>query len=407
MDNQFKNVKTNARHLSKAMWYEWRMKLLEGLKEGLSTIGHGLEEDALRLTQQEQILQPVLPGLTEEYDKLEHQVKLAQAQADELAECDQEELKETRDQLVKVEDELTSKRQMVEELQTQFKEREDQLEVALTQKQECIKAIQEAEKIRQDCRGWSMSEVAALQGKLSSDMFVYALAHRVPAKVYSIEAEHGWTISSATGSALSMTYRRAIQLHFSPSALNPNASKERPLAGENAPISLTYIADANEHHPQILTTEKRFFLQIIRAHLQCLNQSQTKTKDLLGFVSSSWDLTTLIAEEARALGVGYLSEPVIKGDEIMAICSTIFLRAMQTKVEVTYELKVGSREGVSKLSLSVKPSVRVCYGETLNEKKMSEFVNSRMKGVEGYGVWAQATKELEEKLLSRGKKERK
>ena len=45
MDNQFKNVKTHARLLSKAMWYEWRMKLQDGLEAGLLRISEGLDAD--------------------------------------------------------------------------------------------------------------------------------------------------------------------------------------------------------------------------------------------------------------------------------------------------------------------------------------------------------------------------
>ena len=165
MDNQFKNVKTNARLLSKAMWYEWRMKLLDGLTEGLIKISEDMEHDGLSLTQQEQIIQPVLPGLIEEHGRLESQVQVAQAQADELADCDQEELRYARETLDSLEGELESKQKLVEELQGQLREKEDGLEHVVARKQLCMDDIKEAEKIRQDCRGWSSSEVAALQGK--------------------------------------------------------------------------------------------------------------------------------------------------------------------------------------------------------------------------------------------------
>ena len=167
MDNQFKNVKTNARLLSKAMWYEWRMKLLDGLKEGLMTIGHDMETDARLLTQQEQLLQPVLPYLTAEHESLEKQVQVAQAQADELAGCDQEELKEARGQLVGIQEDLETKRQLIEELQNKLREREDKLEEILACKQVYSRETEGAEKTRRDCRGWSTQEVASLQCKLS------------------------------------------------------------------------------------------------------------------------------------------------------------------------------------------------------------------------------------------------
>ena len=165
MDNQFKNVKTHARLLSKAMWYEWRMKLLDGLKEGLLKIGESMDEDNQSLTQQEQIIEPVLPGLIEKHDRLESQVQIAQAQADELADCDQEELKEARDDLLSIEQDLEEKQKLVEELRNQLREKENILGDVIERKQECLDEIKEAEKIRQDCRGWSSKEVSALQGE--------------------------------------------------------------------------------------------------------------------------------------------------------------------------------------------------------------------------------------------------
>lgn len=168
MDNQFKNVKTHARLLSKAMWYEWRMKLLDGLKEGLLKICEGMDQDGQSLTQQEQILQPVLPGLIEKHEQLESQVQVTQAHADELADCDQDELLEARESLLLIEQDLGAKQKLVEELHIQLREKENILVDVVERKQECIDDIKEAEKIRWDCRGWSSKEVLTLQGKCQS-----------------------------------------------------------------------------------------------------------------------------------------------------------------------------------------------------------------------------------------------
>lgn len=389
MDNQFKNVKTHARLLSKAMWYEWRMKLLDGLKEGLVKIGEGMEADGMLLTQQEQMIQPVLPGLIEEHERLEKQVSIAQAQADELADCDQDELKEARDSLMSIERDLEAKQKLIEDLQNQLREREDGLTDVIERKQECIDEIKEAEKVRSQCRGWSSTEVSSLH-----------------ANVTALEDSRGWTIVSAAEPALTMIYNRTLQLFFAPSSFE---SKDSVATSEKSPISLTYIADAREYHPQPLTTEKRFFLQIMRAQLQCLQQSQTKVKDLLAFVSSSWEIASTIAEQARILGVSYITEPTIKSDEVMAIRSFILLNAMKTKVEVVFEVKVRSGDGIASLGIGVKSSAKVCYGEGLKEKKMGEFLESKIagkgKGAKERGVWAKAVGELEERLVVRGKKQ--
>ena len=164
MDIQFKNVKTHARLLSKAMWYEWRMKLLDGLKEGLLKIGEGMEEDDRLLTQQEQMIQPVLLGLTEEHERLEEQVSIAEAQAAELADCDQDELKAARDNLISIEQDFEAKQKLVEDLENQLREREDGLADVIERKKECIDEIRAAGKIRSQCRGWSSTEVLTLHG---------------------------------------------------------------------------------------------------------------------------------------------------------------------------------------------------------------------------------------------------
>ena len=174
MDSQFKNVKTHARLLSKAMWYEWRMKLLDGLKEGLVRINDGFVEDVEILSQQEELLQPLLPGLIEEHDALAADAQLLQTQADELASCDQEELADTRKQLFEVNEDLDAKRQMIADMQQQLREQEEDIGRVVERKHECIEEIQEAERVREDCKGWSASEVAALKGTTSSpNLFSY------------------------------------------------------------------------------------------------------------------------------------------------------------------------------------------------------------------------------------------
>ena len=77
---------------------------------------------------------------------------------------------------------------------------------------------------------------------------------------------------------------------------------------------------------------------------------------------------------------------------------------MKTKVEIVFEISVRSGEGVDALGVDVKANAKVCYGENLKEKNMAEFVESRIKGVQGPGVWVNAVGELEEKLIARGKK---
>ena len=206
-------------------------------------------------------------------------------------------------------------------------------------------------------------------------------------------------------SSVTMTYKQTLQLYFCPSAFNSSGQDEASSDhARNAPISLTYTADGHPYHPKPLTTEKRFFLQIMRAQLQCLQQSRTSVKDLLAFVSSGWEIASIVADEASMLSIGYITEPTITSDEVMAIRSVILLQAMRTKVEVIFEVKVRSGEGVAPLGVGVKSNAKVLYGEGLKEKKMAEFLESKIKGAKDRGTWVRAVGELEGRLRARGKK---
>ena len=199
-----------------------------------------------------------------------------------------------------------------------------------------------------------------------------------------------------------MTYKGTLQLFFTPASFG--SGSRPPTNSENSPISLTYIADVHSYHPKPLTTEKRFFLQIMRAQLQCLQQSQTTVRDLLAFVSTSWEIASTIVKEAHILGVSYITEPTITSDEVMAVRSCILLQAMRTKVEVVFEVKVRSGEGVAALDTTVKVGAKVRYGEGLKERKMTEFLESKVKAVRKEGAWVKAVGELEQRLKDRGKK---
>lgn len=166
MDNQFKNVKTHARLLSKAMWYEWRMKLQDGLKEGLVKIAEGMNDDEQLLQREEELLQSTLPELIKQFEALEVEGENLQAIAQEIADCDPEDLQNARAELVDVDADIEAKMHQIEELQSSLKETESATEEFTRRKQNCIASIEEAEQVREECRGWTPNEINALKGEL-------------------------------------------------------------------------------------------------------------------------------------------------------------------------------------------------------------------------------------------------
>ncbi len=165
MDNQFKNVKTHARLLSKAMWYEWRMKLQDGLREGLVKISGDMDGDYKALQEQLDMLESVLPDLSKTYERLEEERENLEEAAQEIADCDPEELNTARKELVSLDADIEAKKELVAELRLQLQAAEASTESLSSKKVSCLADMAHSEKVRENCRGWSSSEVNNLKGE--------------------------------------------------------------------------------------------------------------------------------------------------------------------------------------------------------------------------------------------------
>lgn len=150
------------------MWYEWRMKLLDGLRDGLIKINEGMDADSEALQHQEALLDGVLPPLLEKYEKVAEEEADLRAAAEELASCDPEELSEAREKLVSVDADIEAKRRMIQDLRNEIQEKKVNIAAVTERKRACLNDIEEAEKIREACRGWSAKEGLVLKGTLNS-----------------------------------------------------------------------------------------------------------------------------------------------------------------------------------------------------------------------------------------------
>lgn len=164
MDDQFRNMKIHARLLSKGTWYEWRMKLLEGLKEGLGGHLEGMQKDDAILSRQEDVIEPALAAARAENTRLEVECATLRKQADQFPECDREELRVARIQLGSLNEQMQSKKKAVAELKAKLDTNKIAISKAQAAKTECQEMIKDAQRIREACRGWSVAEVANLKG---------------------------------------------------------------------------------------------------------------------------------------------------------------------------------------------------------------------------------------------------
>ncbi|KAK3694770.1 hypothetical protein B0T22DRAFT_397650 [Podospora appendiculata] len=398
MDNQFKNVKSHARLLSKAMWYEWRMKLQDGLKEGLVKISEGMVEDDKLFRKQQELLTSVLPAMVKRFEALEREHEDLVAVAQELAECDPAELEEAREELVSLDAGIAEKSKKIAELRRHLIESESIIELSTNLKQQCLDDIKEAEKIREECRGWSSTEISALK-----------------AKVDKLEKQHGWAITGITGSMVSMTYKREIELVFDIASFqhqHPTATEVQ----DSSVIDLWYIAAQRERNPIPATAERDFFLQCIRDVVRGLNKRATRPTQLLGMVSAAWEQASHVAHHVRLLNLTFPTSVVRTSDTSIKVTCSLLLVPLKTRIEVSLNLQSVSAAG-ERVEVDVTPEARVVYGESFNVAKMTEFLAGKISGrvmgtvldKEGNEVsqppsWSEVVVELRRRLAVKGAK---
>ncbi|KAK3330167.1 hypothetical protein B0H66DRAFT_542936 [Apodospora peruviana] len=399
MDNQFKNVKSHARLLSKAMWYEWRMKLQEGLKDGLVKIAEGMDNDDKLLAKQEQLLASVLSAMMKQFKKLEQEHDDLEAVAQELAECDPEDLRATREELVSLGSGIAEKTKRIEGLRRQVEEYESGIETLAKRKQQCLDEIREADKVREECRGWSSTEISALKSKVDE-----------------LERQHGWTITGISGTTISMSYKREIELVYDVTSFQQHAMTTKATDESSSMIDLWYIGGQREQNLVPSTPDMEFFLQRIRDHVRGLPRSITPVKQLLSIVAKSWDKVGKVAEQIRFLGLTFPTTIVKTSDASICVELSLLLVPLKTRVQVVLGLHGEFCNGDDAMEVAVEPDVRVLYGESFNVAKMREFLVTRLaeqdvledghggEGSKGAQAWSNVLLELHRRLLARGAK---
>lgn len=412
MDNQLKNVKTHARLLSKSVWYDWRHTLHSTLKEALLRTSEGLDSDSRILAKQETLLASIFPSLLRQAEDLELEEAELQLAAAELASCDVEELNNSRQQLLELDAGLVAKRKAIEGLKKELDCKQDEIRRREQVKQKALDDIAEAEKMREECRGWNSSEISTLKSELHvQDCYCYVLTFS--GKVDLLEAKYGWTITGVSGSTISMTYLKEIELVFDASSFL-SRSLSASTQSSASRIDLWYIAATRHDHPIPSTPEKDFLLQCTRDHIRSLVQSATPIKTLLSAVSQSWDVAKSVEGCIRGLRIICPTTVHKTGDSTMTVQADLLIRELTSKVRIQWALEClapSDKIATGGINVKMTPSVKVVYGERFNESKMGDFLVSRcgdhvvLEDSKRENMsWIQATLELREKLIARGRK---
>jgi kinetochore protein Spc7/SPC105 len=393
MDNQFRNGKTNARLQSKEGWYTWRTQLIDGLKSGLEGINKGMQADLSLLDSQNQSLDAVVPSLNAQHQALESELKSASEALEELDSVDTAALEQSRQDLHAADELFKSKASLLESLRQQMSDKSTTLEAAEELKTEMSDQIAEADRIRQQYRGWPVEDVLTLKSSVDE-----------------IEKSIGWRLESAEenedddqsfGVALTLIYRGALRLFFYPTLYKADTSRRRSgrhsrsVSGPNAPISLAY-APVNEDEGMSspssdISTEQRFILQLIRSQLQAYSmmpKGSVSAKTVLSTIANAWDVAAKIGEEVRLLGLVGITAVDIVSDEKVSVKTKLV--GGGSRIDVEFVIAVALLND-GEISSSTSVSATCVYGEHLG------LVSGKLRKVQ-----AALGKEVEDKGIGNG-----
>ncbi|KAI1947486.1 hypothetical protein LOZ57_003215 [Ophidiomyces ophidiicola] len=430
MDNQFRNVKCHARLLSKSMWYEWRMKLLEGLKQGLDRHVDEMAQDAKVLSRKETLLNSVVPGLAEKHENLQIDAHNLQKAVEEMENCDQEELRQTRERLAALDLEVSRRRKDLDEAQAALEENSTAIKAGMDKKKRLLKEIHEAEAILEECRGWDVKEVYHLKDA-----------------VQKLEKTTGWTIlsvdpgaSSKYDPALSMRYNDELRLDFHPAMFRvSSASKHQNSQLGDFPVTLSYSPLSTRNLCSTISNappEICLMLHALRTRLSHATHSSISPKTLLSGISQTWDIASSLRNEIRMLG--YCGITKSKNIELNvsepALLKTrcIFLgfqptatpkktdpasqmSKFQARIDIDFTIKPrpiinkGNQDepGVG-IDVDIDVSASKIYGftsDSVSEQELSEALMSFIQRQDGkgkkfgHGLWRDAVKDLGNKVF--------
>jgi hypothetical protein len=203
--------------------------------------------------------------------------------------------------------------------------------------------VDEAERVREEYRGWPVADVLELKKT-----------------VESLEQTSGWRLvtadedeedSDGIGVALTLSYKKELRLFFYPGAFLASSTKRRrsnrkskSTSGPNAPLSLKYSLrdEYDEEMSDEPPTEKRFFQQFIRSQIhgfKMMPRGSVSPKTILDTISQGWDLACRVSEELRLLKMAGVTSVQIRGDEQLALCTKLVL-PQQSRIDVEFAVSV-------------------------------------------------------------------
>ncbi|KAG0644661.1 Spc7 kinetochore protein-domain-containing protein [Tuber brumale] len=350
MDTQFKNVKTHARFLAKGIWYEWRMKLLEGVRAALEENLKGLKDDETLLSEALTAGQKLLPEIISRFEaaklKLDYMREMKRRiEADDKAQLAiaRESLQSVQSKVEQTKAELAQRKKDLEKLDVQLSERE-------LRKQTLQSCIEEAERVKEMNRGWSEEEVSTWKSKVTA-----------------LERKHGWSIISAVDGTMELLFLKQLRILW--------GSRTRAVTGVK--YVLPAVSKPSDPIP-LGEVETTFFITALEKRLSGAGSLKAAVK----IADEYWRSALTVMEQIRQVRRLHPTDvtPLEGRDEGLVVKVSVLIPEIRSKIRIVLSL-----DG----DLEVSGRAKVVYGG-VNEGVVSGFVESGVKA----GAWRGVVEEV-------------
>ncbi|QSL66954.1 hypothetical protein MERGE_001341 [Pneumocystis wakefieldiae] len=327
MDGQFKLLKNYSRLYAKSVWYDWRDKLLLGLKEGLEKNLEGLKKDELIINESKPILNTYFPVIKQTYESLKEKIKHMKAIKEEISQCDQKELRKVRSNLFKINEELQGDTEDFEKLKKSISEIDDKLHELSEKQTKLNQEIEEYKKVMEVNRCFKKGEIENIKKMLQVLKFVT-----------------GWEAKCFFHDTAVFVYLDTIETTF-------NFVKNN--------VSIKWNGEVKDKI-------KEFFFDYLGKKLKSCT-----VKEALSLISRIWYTATMIWSEFCLLKIRYpllYNLTIENGEPLLQVTAKVFLPSSFSKFYVTFKLRHSILYEYPNLSNYDLIDIHIIYGNSNSSK---------------------------------------
>jgi len=372
MDMQFKDIKEFARLQAKQKWYDWRMSLMETLKQAAADGLKPLKEDQKTLHERNHLAEEALPSLADKHQKVELQAKTLRTRQAEISACDPVELENARKQLDDLLKSIEDKKAEAEGCEATVRNLDETLLMKEETKDKLLHEIENAERLKEANKGFSMEDISKLEGVLFASVYHRAFANQMSDNVHQLEKKYNWTINTVTSAShINMTYNSEIQVMFDMKNLTNPAALQ--LISAETTIQKSY-----------------FFNQLSDA----MKTKQFESPQLmLKYVQLQWDKSLGFVEEIRKLELHFpIVISTVEEHAQLSIKAALLVRERKAKIMVEFLVY-----GDKKQEVDIK--CETVYGDHMKGWKLDEFLKQLIKE-QGVG-WKDGILQLGQQLIAK------